>query len=111
MVADLRNHSDWVYRLIYVIDWTANTYTPPPNLFTSDTYEYTYAAPFENFFYFREFGFPSEPTGDIETNVTSIHLLVSSVPEPATYAMLGAGLGLMALSRRKRRTEPETSPA
>ena len=111
MVADLSNHRDWAYRLIYVIDWTANTYAPPPNLFTSDTYEYTYAAPFENFLYFREFVFPSEPTGDIATVVTSTHIAVTTVPEPATYAMLGAGLGLIALSRRKRRTEPETSPA
>jgi len=37
--------------------------------------------------------------------------VVSSVPEPSTYLMLGAGLGLMAISRRKRRTETETSPA
>jgi hypothetical protein len=28
---------------------------------------------------------------------------VSEIPEPATYAMLGAGLGLLALVRRYRR--------
>ncbi|GGY77219.1 PEP-CTERM sorting domain-containing protein [Pseudoduganella plicata] len=42
--------------------------------------------------------------------ITSVQV-VSSVPEPSTYLMLGAGLGLIALSRRKRRTETESSSA
>jgi len=97
------------YRLTFA-SYTYDPFTPPQNLLTSGSYEYTYASPFETQFSMREYA-GVEPTGDIETDITSFHILVSSVPEPATYAMLGAGLGLIALSRRKRRKETETSPA
>lgn len=97
------------YRLTFG-SYTYDTFTPPQNLLTSSSFEYTYASPFETRFSMREYA-GVEPTGDIKTDITSFHILVSSVPEPTTYAMLGAGLGLMALSRRKRRTETETSPA
>ena len=108
---DLQDYFNWEYRLTSSIGWTGDTYTPPTNLLTADSFEYTYTAPFKRYLNFAEFAGGGERTGDIYTNVTSIHVAVTSVPEPATYAMLGAGLGLMALSRRKRRTEPETSPA
>ena len=41
----------------------------------------------------------------LKAQITSFRV-VSAVPEPSTYLMLGAGLGMIALARRSRRTPP-----
>jgi hypothetical protein len=39
---------------------------------------------------------------DAFNNVGSVHATVSAVPEPATFALMGLGLGLIGLSRRRK---------
>jgi hypothetical protein len=103
------NNENWTYEALFSINWPSGTHSAT-SMLTAAPGVYTYSAPFVTGFHMGESSWTTT-YGSLIGELASMQTVVSSVPEPTTYAMFGAGLGLMALSRRKRRKETETSPA
>jgi hypothetical protein len=82
------------------VKWNEGTYAPPMWLLPGT--DVTYAAPFTSSVNFYE-RLTGERTGDIVLTADSMHISVSAVPEPATYGMLFAGLGIIGLMSRRVR--------
>lgn len=91
------------YYVFTGVSWSEGEYSPP--LLLSPGANVSYTAPFATNVSFigRQM---SELAGELSLTAQSTHFSVSAVPEPATYGMLFAGMGLIGfMSRRARRVE------